>query len=390
MLESLTTATEPPFVYVYNPLDQDMLYVRHRLLVEPELTRIWSNSTRACCAAPSGVVVDVGSNFGWYAMLSLSLGCSVVAFEPVEAYQDVLRLAAHLNGQAFARRLTLYGNAVLDRPGNFSMLVPLAGVSRAPSSAQPRGEKALPTGPPTLSSHMRTMMGMAALLGPRGQAAVKDVAALSPGTLTYKQPVGAVRLDALVAQPLCMLKIDIEGLEPQALGSARRLLSLQPVQVVQLEINRKKPQACANVRMLRNLLLFGFVLHKVEHTKACWHGECVHAHAARSVASLLSSELAPSWRGAAAPTPSTVDAVGAWAAAEALSVYERLTEYSWNLVAYQQRGRGPLGWLLPDAPLPRAQIAACRTGFGFPFRVPVHAGGGPRRWARRNERSEMT
>jgi hypothetical protein len=133
VLESLTTATEPPFVYAYNPLDQDMPFVRHRLLVEPELTRIWSNSTRECCAAPNGVVVDVGSNFGWYAMLSLSLGCSVVAFEPVRAYQDVIRLAVHLNGASFAKRLTVYGNAVLDKPGNFSMLVPLAGVARTRS-----------------------------------------------------------------------------------------------------------------------------------------------------------------------------------------------------------------------------------------------------------------
>ena len=266
LLESLTTATEPPFVYAYNPLDQDMLYIRHRLLVEPELTRIWSNSTRECCAAPNGVVVDVGSNFGWYAMLSLSLGCSVVAFEPVRAYQDVIRLAVHLNGASFAKRLTVYGNAVLDKPGNFSMLVPLAGVAR--TKAQPSGgSRTRPTRRPrptaTLATHMRTHMGMAALLGPRGQAAVKDVSTLSPGTLTYRQPIATVRIDAVLQQPLCMLKIDIEGLEPQALSSAVGLLSLHRVRVVQLEVTRKKPQTCANVRMLRNLLLLGFELHKV-------------------------------------------------------------------------------------------------------------------------------
>jgi FkbM family methyltransferase len=266
LLESLTTATEPPFVYAYNPLDQDMLFVRHRLLVEPELTRIWSNSTRECCAAPNGVVVDVGSNFGWYAMLSLSLGCSVVAFEPVRAYQDVIRLAVHLNGASFAKRLTVYGNAVLDKPGNFSMLVPLAGVAR--TQAQPSGgSRTRPTRRPrpmaTLATHMRTHMGMAALLGPRGQAAVKDVSTLSPGTLTYRQPIATVRIDAVLQQPLCMLKIDIEGLEPQALSSAVGLLSLHRVRVVQLEVTRKKPQTCANVRMLRNLLLLGFELHKV-------------------------------------------------------------------------------------------------------------------------------
>ena len=266
VLESLTTATEPPFVYVFNPLDKDMLYIRERLVVEPDLTRIWMNSTREFCAAPGGLVVDVGSNFGWYAMLSLSLGCSVVAFEPVRAYQDVIRLAVHLNGASFAKRLTVYGNAVLDKPGNFSMLVPLAGVAR--TQAQPSGGSSTrPTRRPrptaTLATHMRTHMGMAALLGPRGQAAVKDVSTLSPGTLTYRQPIATVRIDAVLQQPLCMLKIDIEGLEPQALSSAVGLLSLHRVRIVQLEVTRKKPQTCANVRMLRNLLLLGFELHKV-------------------------------------------------------------------------------------------------------------------------------
>ena len=231
VLESLTTATEPPFVYAYNPLDQDMLFVRHRLLVEPELTRIWSNSTRECCAAPNGVVVDVGSNFGWYAMLSLSLGCSVVAFEPVRAYQDVIRLAVHLNGASFAKRLTVYGNAVLDKPGNFSMIVPLAGGARPPDTATTRwaARVAGGGGKPSLYSHKRTHMGMAALLGPRGRLAVKDVAESTADTLTYRQPVTTVRIDAVLKQPLCMLKIDIEGLEPQALSSAAHLLSLHPV-----------------------------------------------------------------------------------------------------------------------------------------------------------------
>jgi hypothetical protein len=51
------------------------------------------------------------------AQLSLSLGCKVVAFEPVRAYQDVLRLAVHLNGPSYRERLTLYGNAIFDAPG---------------------------------------------------------------------------------------------------------------------------------------------------------------------------------------------------------------------------------------------------------------------------------
>ena len=60
----------------------DMLFIRQRRIVEPILTRLWRNSTAGCCAS-GGQVVDVGANFGWYSLLSLSLGCSVVGFEPV-------------------------------------------------------------------------------------------------------------------------------------------------------------------------------------------------------------------------------------------------------------------------------------------------------------------
>eukprot|EP00900_Chrysochromulina_parva_P011406 jgi/Chrpa1/20266/Chrysochromulina_OHIO_Genome00024436-RA len=317
VLESLTTATEPPFVYVFNPLDKDMLYIRERLVVEPDLTRIWMNSTRECCAAPGGLVVDVGSNFGWYAMLSLSLGCSVVAFEPVRAYQDVIRLAVHLNGASFAKRLTVYGNAVLDKPGNFSMIVPLAGGARPPDTATTRwaARVAGGGGKPSLYSHKRTHMGIAALLGPRGRLAVKDVAESTADTLTYRQPVTTVRIDA--------------------------------VRVVQLEVTRKRPQTCANVRMLRNLLLLGFDLYM--------------EHRALSVASLLSERLAPGWRPASGVVPSTLDTVHALAAAEAFKLFQDVVVYSWNLVGYQRAGRGPLGWVLPELPLPHALAASCRA-----------------------------
>ena len=54
-------------------------------------------------------MLDVGANFGWYSLLSLSLGCRVDAFEPVSSYRDVIRLAVHLN-PGFAARLRLFAN----------------------------------------------------------------------------------------------------------------------------------------------------------------------------------------------------------------------------------------------------------------------------------------
>ena len=62
---------------------------------------------------------------------------------------------------------------------------------------------------------MRTMLGMATMVGPKGAAAVKNVSQSYPGTLTYTEAVDAVRIDSVVSSDVCVLKLDIEGLEPQ-------------------------------------------------------------------------------------------------------------------------------------------------------------------------------
>ena len=255
-LETLTSATDPPFVWAYNPLDQDMLYARHRRLVEPGLSSLWVNVTAPCCQS-GGRIVDVGANFGWYSLLSLSLGCRVDAFEPVSSYRDVIRLAVHLN-PGFAARLRLFANVAFDQPGKYAVVVPRAGERRP----------AAPAGAPlSLSTHMRTMLGMAAMLGPDGLAAVKDVTKLgAPQTSTYREMARAVRVDEVVsagdddggsAAGVCMIKVDVEGLEPQALRSAYGLLAARSVAAVQLELTRKDRQACANRRLLRDLWLLG-------------------------------------------------------------------------------------------------------------------------------------
>ena len=102
---------------------------------------------------------------------------------------------------------------------------------------------------------------------------------------------------------------------------------------------------------------------QVEHTRACWRVECVHEHHARTVDSLLSAKLVPRWRrdGPCRAGAPCWDVLQEAAAVEAHLLYERLADYSWNLVGYQHPGRGPLGRVLPEMPLPRAQAMACRA-----------------------------
>ena len=124
-LETVTTRTDPPFTFAYNPADADMKRMREQLVLEPVLTHAWHEATWRCCGS-GGLVVDVGGNFGWYTLYSLALGCRVVVFEPVPLFREALRLGVTLN-PGFAARVELYGNVVYDTPGNYTLRVPLPG-----------------------------------------------------------------------------------------------------------------------------------------------------------------------------------------------------------------------------------------------------------------------
>ena len=124
VLHTVTTNTEPRFTFAYNPLDDDMDKMAAQLVTEPMLTFGWHEATWRCCAAPGGLIVDIGANYGWFALYSLALGCEVVAFEPVPEFQEALRLGISLN-PGFAQRARLYANVVYDTPGNYSLRVPV-------------------------------------------------------------------------------------------------------------------------------------------------------------------------------------------------------------------------------------------------------------------------
>mmetsp|Transcript_45111 Transcript_45111/g.118305 ORF Transcript_45111/g.118305 Transcript_45111/m.118305 type:complete len:480 (+) Transcript_45111:165-1604(+) len=261
-LESLyTQALSPPFAYAYNPFDKDMLNVRRTLMVEPLLTAQWIRQTQTCCSR-GGLVLDVGANFGWYTLLSRALGCATMSFEPVSAFRDVLHLGLYLN-KDFKVNATVFPNAVFDIKGNYTMVVPVSGPARKPNNS------IVPH--PTLRTHRRSHLGISVMLGPKGLAAVKDVTKQEPGTIVARESVATITLDGVVPpdSAVCALKVDVEGLEPSVLQTARRMLATQKVEALQLEITLKTAQACDTIRMLRDILLYGFDIYGIPHDAGC-------------------------------------------------------------------------------------------------------------------------
>ena len=239
-LHSFTTNTEPRFTFAYNPRDNDMVRMARQGVLEPALTLAWHDATHICCRDQRGVVVDVGGNFGWYTLYSIALGCDVFVVEPVPTWLEILRLGVALN-PGFARHVKIAQNVVYPERGNFTLRVP-----------HPDGDEKMYLG-------MTYMQGSAGMIkGYRDHE-------------TYAHVAQSVRLDDVVRSDVCLLKVDVEGYEPQVLHTAQHLFAHRRVHALQLEMTRSTPgtaQQCATLKMLEHLDALGYAFKQVSHAQA--------------------------------------------------------------------------------------------------------------------------
>jgi len=260
-IETVTTRTEPRFTFAYNPYDDDMSRMHQTLIVEPTLTHAWHEATHRCCKQTGGVVVDIGGNFGWYTLYSLALGCSVMVFEPVPAYREVMQLGLALN-PGFAARTTLFDNVVYDTPGNYTLRVP---------KARPGGrmKKLGMTGMDGSSGILKADWKAESYNHVASSVRIDDIFGL------HGKPTGAAAAGrrlagtyASIDTPVCMLKADVEGYEPQVLQTARRLLTRKRVPALQLELTRtpkQRNQTCAAIKALAHLAELGYDFRQVKN-----------------------------------------------------------------------------------------------------------------------------
>mmetsp|Transcript_384 Transcript_384/g.596 ORF Transcript_384/g.596 Transcript_384/m.596 type:complete len:377 (-) Transcript_384:217-1347(-) len=238
-LHTFTTNTEPRFVFAYNPLDNDMARMAKTWVLEPALTLAWHDATRTCCRDGSGLVVDVGGNFGWYTLYSIALGCRVLVIEPVPAWLEILKLGVSLN-PGFASRLEIAGNVVYPQAGNFTLRVP-----------KPSGKRPM-------------YLGMTYMKGSAGM-----IKGYSNGE-TYKHVASSIQIDDVVDSDLCLFKADVEGYEAQVFHTAQRLFTEHRVAAIQLEMTKSpkdKEQTCASIKMLEHLHSLGYKF-KIAHHNA--------------------------------------------------------------------------------------------------------------------------
>jgi len=171
--------------------------------------------------APGATVIDVGANFGWYTLLACRFASArVYAFEPNVHLCELLARSLTVNG--YRKRCTLLPAA--------------CGSER----------------------DMRTLVVDPQALGGASLVSHTDDPALQ------RQSVLVVRLDDEIendplAAPI-ILKIDVEGFEPEVLGGAPKLLDRKPT--IFLEHHRAEK----NIELLAMLKDRGFCLQHVRHS----------------------------------------------------------------------------------------------------------------------------
>lgn len=125
-LSVVRIASNPSFLYAYLDQDTGAGQVGDPAVraLKPGLTAVWMDKLQQCCA-DGGHVIDVGSNYGYFSMLSGAMGCSFSAFEPVPTFRSVFDLNRRIN--ALEDKGTVYPIALGHKENNVTIVIPATG-----------------------------------------------------------------------------------------------------------------------------------------------------------------------------------------------------------------------------------------------------------------------
>eukprot|EP00884_Botryococcus_braunii_P020609 jgi/Botrbrau1/7231/Bobra.0021s0016.1 len=180
--------------YTNSSVDVDLSMQMDRFgWVEGGLTQMWGHVLQrgpaACIQAGRNrsLVLDVGGNFGWYTLYAATLGCRVRVWEPVPRFRAFLEYGLQLNN--LMTLVDVRAAVVVAKAGQkYEVLAPQQGIWGTASIGGFNIDKTLGGGFPN-----------------------------------EKVEVAGERLDAVVKEDVALLKIDVEGFEPDVFASASRI-----------------------------------------------------------------------------------------------------------------------------------------------------------------------
>ena len=225
-----------PFDYGYLHPDEDNYQVRDPNItaLEPGLTRLWYEdvvSLSQCCKG-GGIVLDIGSHFGYYALLAASVGCKVIAAEPVPLFRSILNMNLNLNSRM---------------PGKVEMVPYAIGLS---------------------SKEVRMFVPTTGILG---TARVTSDYIESSDIIVQQKRIDTLLNEMGVKENICMLKADVEGQEPDVILSAKYILEKHKIYNIMLEFSPGYKKDGLN-EMLSLLHSIGYCATVINWKWAKWPG----------------------------------------------------------------------------------------------------------------------
>eukprot|EP00877_Chromochloris_zofingiensis_P013674 jgi/Chrzof1/8560/Cz03g15200.t1 len=198
------TSLAPHFFFAYtNPAyDVDVsAQMHHAGMVEKAISHIFFQTLyKACQVHGKGLVADVGGNFGWFSLLSASMGCSVISWEPVPQFRAFFEYSTARNG--LVDKIQIRPAVVVSEPGKmFNVIIPQRGI-----------------------------WGLASIGG-----ANLDKGVDNQGEYGQVSVVGEAVDDVIGDQHVHLLKADVEGFEPGVIASAQKLLAAGRIDNVIME-----------------------------------------------------------------------------------------------------------------------------------------------------------
>ncbi|EFJ40215.1 hypothetical protein VOLCADRAFT_100006 [Volvox carteri f. nagariensis] len=203
------------FAYTDPKSDFDVSYhMESSGMVEAGITAITYKLLHERCVKPDGgraLFVDVGANFGWFALLAARLGCRVIAYEPVPLFRSFFEFSVLLND--LSDLIDIRTNVMMS-PRTWST----SSIIRPCRPQHPSRQVANRTLPRDMPPLLHTS---------RDKEAIE---------------VPSVRLEDDVKEDTLLLKIDVEGWEWSVVQGAAAYLAKYDVENVIMEYSPGVPE----------------------------------------------------------------------------------------------------------------------------------------------------